>query len=409
MTRPLSRADRRWGIVAVCALAAFLDGFDTQSLGPAAKTIADGFHLPLASFGPVFSASQVGFLCGALVFGPLGDRFGRRRILAISVALFGLASLATAGAAGFGTLFCARLLAGVGLGGATPNFISLAADAAPERYRSRVVTMLWSAVPAGGMAGAALSGLLLVKFGWPAVFLLGGVAPLALAAVLVAAAGREEPSDGTAPRPGRAPLAALFADGGAAATLWLWLASFMTWSVLIVTAFWTPALLQKAGWSAPSAAHALALNNAGGVFGALLFGLLLTRIGAPAALGLALGGTSLCLGAIALLTASHAPVLVGAALAGFCASAAGGALLAVATEAYPPSLRATGVGWAVGVGRLGAIAGPSATGWLVGRGWEPGSIYLALAAPAALGVVCVLLLALTSRLASATPERRALP
>jgi AAHS family 4-hydroxybenzoate transporter-like MFS transporter len=258
------------------------------------------------------------------------------------------------------------------------------------------------------MIGAALSGLLLVKFGWPAVFLLGGVAPLALAAVLIAAAGRDEPSDGIAPGPGRAPLVALFAEGGAAATLWLWLASFMTWTVLIVTAFWTPALLQKAGWSAPSAAHALALNNAGGVFGALLFGMLLTRIGAPAALGLALGGTSLCLSVIALLTASYTPVLVGAALAGFCASAAGGALLAVAAEAYPPSLRATGVGWAVGVGRLGAIAGPSAAGWLVGGGWEPGSIYLALAAPAALGVVCVLFLALTSRLApSAAPERRA--
>jgi AAHS family 4-hydroxybenzoate transporter-like MFS transporter len=268
--------------------------------------------------------------------------------------------------------------------------------------------MLWSAVPAGGMAGAALSGLFLATLGWPAIFLLGGVAPLALAAVLAAGAAREGGSGQPQTKLERARVAALFADGRGAATLWLWLASFMTWTVLIVTAFWTPALLQKAGWTAPQAAQALALNNAGGVVGALLFGAFLTRIGAPAALAVALAGTSLSLLVIALFTASPAPVLVGAALAGACASAAGGALLAVCAEAYPDALRATGVGWAVGIGRLGAIAGPSAAGWLVGRGWPSGGIYLALAVPAALGMLCVVALILTPSFASVPPERRAL-
>jgi AAHS family 4-hydroxybenzoate transporter-like MFS transporter len=397
-----------WGVVALCACAAFLDGFDTQALGPAAKTIADGFHMPISAFGPVFSASQLGFLGGSLLFGPLGDRYGRQRILALTVALFGIASLATAGADGLGALFGARLMAGVGLGGATPNFISLAADAAPERYRSRVITMLWAAVPAGGMAGAALSGLLLASFGWPTVFLLGGASPLVLAAVLVSGRRGETNLDSARPALGQ-PVAALFADGATSATVWLWLASFMTWTVLIVTAFWTPALLQKAGWTAPDAAQALALNNAGGVVGALVFGVLLTRIGAPVALGVALAGTGLSLVVMAVFTGSPAPVLIGAAFAGFCASAAGGALLAVAAEAYPEQLRATGVGWAVGIGRIGAIAGPSAAGGLVGRGWEPGTIYLALAVPAALGVLCVLFLMVTPRFAAVPPERRALP
>ena len=300
-----------WKVAGLCAGVAFLDGFDTQSLAPAAKSIADSFRIPMSAFGPIFSASQIGFLVGAFAFGPLGDRFGRKRLLGLAAVVFGLSTLATAFTASYEALFLARILAGVGLGGATPNFVALASEFSPQRLRARVVTSLWAAVPLGGMAGAFASALILPRFGWQAIFLLGGAAPVAIAALLFAALPESTEAGARSTRgaaTGR--LADLFGEGRTASTAWLWLASFMTWTVLIVMSFWTPPLLQRSGWSAPSAAQILALNNAGGVAGTLLLGAALTRLRPQAALVGALVGAAVFLAAMGAAVSS--PALVAA-------------------------------------------------------------------------------------------------
>ncbi|MDB5458852.1 MAG: transporter [Caulobacteraceae bacterium] len=394
-----------WLVAGLCAAVAFLDGFDTQSLAPAAKSIADSLGVTMSAFGPIFSASQIGFLVGAFAFGSLGDRFGRKRLLGLAALVFGLSTLATAFADSYGALFLARILAGVGLGGATPNFVALASEFSPQRLRARVVTCLWAAVPLGGMAGAFASALILPRFGWQAIFLLGGATPVAIAAVLFAALPESAEAGAQATRgaaSGR--LADLFSEGRAASTAWLWLASFMTWTVLIVMSFWTPPLLQRSGWSAPSAAQILALNNAGGVVGTLLLGAALTRLRPQAALAGALVGAAIFLAAMGAAVANPALVAVAALLAGFCASAAGGAMLAVSAAAYPPAARSTGVGWALGVGRIGAVIGPSAAGLLVARAWPVNAIYLAIAAPAVLAAIFVLLLSRTAAFARLQPS-----
>lgn len=392
-------------VVSLCALVAFVDGFDTQAIGPAAKAMAEDLHTPMAAFGPVFSASQVGFLLGAVVFGALGDRLGRKRLLIAATTVFAICSLGTAFSPSLTALIAFRFVAGLGLGGASPNFVSLASEYSPPARRAGIVTMLWAAVPFGGMTAAFASAWLLPAAGWRAVFCIGFAGPLLLAlalarllpesheldAGLVEGVGRRGPGSSST-----AQIRELFSEGRALATVWLWLASFMTWTALIVMAFWTPPLLQRAGLTAPAAAGLLALNNAGGVIGTLVLGAILTRLRPHLALASAL---MLAAALLALVGPSlKEPLLLAAAVAGagFFASAAAGALLAVSAETYPADARATGVGWALGIGRIGAVVGPTAAGLLVARGWPTGEIYLAIAAPFVLAAVLVLLLARTT-------------
>lgn len=402
--RNLSGLQRR--VVSLCALVALLDGFDTQAIGPAAKAMAGDLHVPMAAFGPVFSASQVGFLLGALVFGALGDRLGRKRLLIAATTVFALCSLGTAFSPSLPALIAFRFIAGLGLGGASPNFVSLASEYSPPARRAGIVTMLWAAVPLGGMTAAFASAWLLQAAGWRAVFQIGFAAPLLLALALarllpesheLGIAADSGVGTGGARASSTAQIRELFSQGRALATGWLWLASFMTWTALIVMAFWTPPLLQRAGLTAAHAAELLALNNAGGVVGTLVLGAILTRVRPHFALA---GALALAAALLALVGVSLGdPAVLAAALtgAGFFASAAAGALLAVSAETYPADARATGVGWALGFGRVGAVVGPMAAGLLVARGWPAGEIYFAIAAPFALAAVLIVLLAGATR------------
>jgi len=378
-------------VFALCALVAFLDGFDTQSIGPAAPAIVAALGIKLSAFGSVFSISQIGFLCGSLIFSTAGDRFGRKKILALSTTLFALASLGTALADSLPLLLAARLLAGLGLGGATPNFVGLVSEFSRPDLRTRRVTILWAAVPFGGMAGAFASSAALPTLGWQAMFYLGCAAPMLLVPLLLKLLPE---STEAAHRGDDIAATRLFADGYALRTSWLWLASFMTWTMLISVAFWTPALLKSAGFTPAAAASVLAFNNAGGVVGTLFIGAAIGRrpytallIAFPAAAAL-IAGIGLLAGGGAFI-----PVVSAATLAGFFSSAAAGGILSVSAGLYPGSMRATGVGWALGFGRIGSIVGPMAVGLLVAKAWPVSAIYLSLAFPAAAATLFVALLA----------------
>lgn len=389
-------------VTGLCGLIALLDGFDTQAIGPAAKAITATLHVKMQAFGPVFSASQIGFLIGAIVFGALGDKLGRKRVLIAMTALFGLCSVGTALSPSLSWLLALRLLTGLGLGGATPNFVSLASEFAAPQRRASTVTLLWAAVPAGGMLGAFSSALILPTLGWKALFLVGGLLPVALVPLL---AGALPESREAAMGARSAPVSELFSQGRALRTTLLWLASFMTWTTLIVVAFWTPPLLQRIGWTAPAAATVLALNNAGGVVGALVTAAALARIRPTHALAAVLLCTGMAIAAIAMAVREPALLTAAATVAGFCASAAGGAMLALSSSLYPADARSTGVGWALGVGRVGAVIGPSAAGALVARSWSTPSIYLAFAVLPLLAAGFVIALDLAVR-AQPSPEEQ---
>ena len=173
------------GTIVCCALVSMFDGIDTQSIGVAAPFIAETLGIKISSFGPIFSSALVGATIGAASFGPLADRLGRKTLLLVAVTLIGVFTILTALANSVGMLMLCRMMAGLGLGGATPCYIALTSEYAPARLRATLVTLMWSAFPLGGMLGGLLNSYLLVAVGWRAIFYIGGVAPLLFALFLL--------------------------------------------------------------------------------------------------------------------------------------------------------------------------------------------------------------------------------
>ncbi|NPT43058.1 MFS transporter [Paraburkholderia sp. 1N] len=408
-------------VFCLCALVALIDGFDSQLLGPAARSIALSLDLRVADFGSIFSASQVGFFIGALAFGPAADRWGRRWLLIATTSVFATFTLFTALAHSFGSLLLCRLFVGLALGGASPSFIGLAAEYLPLRRRTQFVTMLWAAVPLGGMLGAMASTALIQTAGWQASFYVGGIVPLLVALSLVfflpesisflVARGAspekvrsivEKVARGTVAHVDRfivdtptlqsTPLKALFTHGRTVPTLYLWTLCFMAWMALIVVSFWTPTLIQNVGFSASAAAATLLFNNVGAVVGTVLIGSLMHRFGNFRVLTLSFFAAAWAVGALGTFTSAFSHVVISSTLAGFFLSASCAGLIAIAAGSYPVSIRSTGIGWAIGVGRIGSIVGPLLAGRLLALNWSVRDIYLALSVPCLCAVVLVILL-----------------
>ena len=144
------------GLLLTCAAVLFLDGFDTQAIGYVAPALAKEWGLTKGALGPVFSAGLFGLMIGALIFGPLADRIGRKKIIILSTLAFGIGTLATAFTGDVNTLLVIRFLTGLGLGGAMPNAVAMTSEFSPHRRRATMVMIMFC----GFSVGAALGGLL---------------------------------------------------------------------------------------------------------------------------------------------------------------------------------------------------------------------------------------------------------
>ena len=352
MTTRTSASYRLTLTVGLCFLVALMEGLDLQAAGIAAIGIAHAFALDKMQMGWIFSAGILGLLPGALVGGMLADRYGRKRILIASVALFGLFSLATAISWDFSSLVFARLMTGVGLGAALPNLIALTSEAAGPRFRGTAVSLMYCGVPIGAALAAALgfSGL---ASAWQTVFWVGGVIPLLLVPLLM----RWLPESQVYTQQTQvaaAPLRALFAPATASATLLLWLCYFFT-------------LLVEQGFRPSQAAGVMFALQIGAASGTLILGALMDKL-RPVVMSLLIY-TGMLASLLALGTVSS---LSGMLMAGFVAGmfATGGqsVLYALAPLFYSTQIRATGVGTAVAVGRLGAMSGPLLAGKMLALG-----------------------------------------
>jgi AAHS family 4-hydroxybenzoate transporter-like MFS transporter len=410
------------GVLTLCMLVALLDGFDTQAIGYTAPAIAQALNLSRDAFGPVFSAGLLGAAVGALSFGPLADRFGRKRFMIAATVVLAVFSLLTAHVSSLPELLAFRFLTGLGLGGALPSFLALGAEFAPVRRRGVFVTLAFAAFPFGGLVGALTSSYVIPNFGWQFVFYIGGVVPLVFAVVLavwlpeslrflIARNIRLDevrktlarivpggvPPDAAlvaSPEPERegVPIKHLFTEGRAAKTVLLWGAFFMVFLVLVTVTAWTPTVLRTVGFSLSAGALIIALNNAGSVCASILSGFLVERFGPYKTLipGFVLGG--LCLAAFGQATSSVATLAVASTLAGFFVGGTGTGLIALAAALYPTTVRSTGIGWGMGVGRIGQVFGPLGTGFLVSWGVGVQGIFFAAALPCFVGAVFILLL-----------------
>jgi AAHS family 3-hydroxyphenylpropionic acid transporter len=365
--------------IALCFIAALAEGFDIQSMGVAAPTMAPALGLARDQLGWAFSASTIGLLFGAIALGRLADHVGRRVTLIASLAIFGTFSLATTLAWDFTSLIAIRFLAGLGLGGAMPNMIALAAEAVDEQIRPRVVMAMGSGMPFGGAVASAIA----AGLDWRVIFEVGGGAPLIVALImapLLPESAAFLAARGAASGAGRQAdfLNVLFGGGRALPTLLLWTGAFSLLLTLFMLLNWLPILMGAKGVSKPAASLVSVLFNTGGGAGAL--GLAVLFFGPRRGWTLALWFVGMASALVALAFTGSAFASAGAAglAAGVFVAGAPLALYALAPDYYPVEMRGAGVGATVGVSRFGAILGPFLAGALLAHGENARAVLLAV-------------------------------
>lgn len=372
-------------LTALTAMAVIFDGFDIQMLAFAIPALIKDWRVARADFGPVLAVGLAGMAIGGPLAGYAGDRWGRRPALIGSVALFGLATACTAFVDGILALAVMRFITGVGAGGAVPNAGALAAEFAPIRRRPAAVKFTIVCIPLGGMLGGMIAAYVLPAFGWRALYLTGGIAPLLFALVLWWALpesprflarhewlwpqlrrllhrmGHATPEgsafeDRAEPRgTPRVSVRALFSEALAKDSAGLWIAFFFCLGSIYLVFGWLPAMLTAQGLSMASAISSLSIYNFGGVLGVLLWTVLMAKWGSRGPL--LIGALATAASALVLVTIPAQSAQFNAALAinGFLANAIQTSMYALAAHVYPTSVRATGVAYAAAVGRVGAL------------------------------------------------------
>jgi AAHS family 3-hydroxyphenylpropionic acid transporter len=363
--------------IGLCFLVALMEGLDLQAAGIAAQGMAAAFELDKLHMSWVFSAGIFGLLPGAFAGGWLADRIGRKRVLMASVVLFGVFSLATALAWDFNSLLVARCLTGVGLGAALPNLIALTSEVAGPRLRGTAVSLMYCGVPLGA-ALAAMIGIADLAGGWQVVFYVGGVVPLLIVPLL----GFYLPESQQFRKvQGEAPVGVvqgLFRDGAALPTALIWVSYFFTLMVVYILINWLPSLVIGQGFTGRQASWVMLALQIGAAAGTLFLGWIMDRLPAWALSALIYIGILVSLTALGL--ASHLPGMLAAGfIAGFFATGGQCVLYALAPHFYRPSIRATGVGSAVAIGRLGAMSGPLVAGKMLALGTGTAGVMLASA------------------------------
>jgi MFS transporter, AAHS family, 3-hydroxyphenylpropionic acid transporter len=388
--------------IACCVLAALCEGFDLQAAGVAAAGISADFKPAPEQLGRFFSASTLGLFLGALFGGRLSDSLGRKRLLVASIALFGLFSILTSQASDIGHLTFARLLTGLGLGGAFPTLVAWVNEQSAERRRRANVALVYSAMPIGG-ALVSLMSLLNSPAHWRLIFIVGGVAPLALALV-VQWALRPSPSlrdanVGTTAisMPKAGSFRAIFQEGRTASTLLLWLSCFLGLLTVYLLLSWLPTLLVGMGFTPVQAAGAQIAFNVGGALSALLLGQLLE--GALRNPGIL---TTFFAAPVLVFLISRAPsefsVIAAIVFAlGGALLAAQGYFYAAAASAYPSSIRGVGAGATVAAGRLGSVVGPQIGGVLKAAGHGSAQLFSDILPLVILGSAAALVFAWRTR------------
>ncbi|AOB30843.1 4-hydroxybenzoate transporter [Bordetella sp. H567] len=382
---PFSRL--QWLIFAMCFVIVVLDGFDTAAVGFIAPSLIAEWHVQKSSLGPVLSAALFGLAFGAIVSGPLSDRWGRRGLLIGSVALFGVASLACVLAGSLTQLTVLRFVTGVGLGAAMPNAVTLVGEYCPDRRRATLVNLMFCGFPLGAAVGGFLAAWMIPQFGWRSVLVLGGVVPLVLAAILLAvlpesvrylvAKGkpaerirdvlrRISPDAATiqaftlreaAAGPARKSDMRLVLSGSyIVGSLMLWITYFMGLVIFYGLINWMPVLFKEAGFSAGQSTLLSALFPLGGV-GAVVCGMLMDRFNATKVVAGCYALTALSVYAIGQSLGSVGALIGAILVAGVLMNTAQCSMPALAAAFYPTQGRATGVAWMLGVGRFGGIAG----------------------------------------------------
>ncbi|MDQ0863818.1 AAHS family 4-hydroxybenzoate transporter-like MFS transporter [Arthrobacter globiformis] len=421
--RPLGRF--HYLILFLSGAVMFLDGFDTQSISFAAPVIAKEWGLPVVALGPILSAAIVGLMIGYLVLSPLANRVGNRRVVIVCTAMFGSLTLASALAMEPNHLIALRFLTGAGLGAVIPSVVSLTSEFAPKRRRSSFVMFIYCWLALGFVAAGISSGFIIPLLGWRMMFVIGGLVPLVLLGFLIrylpesprfllrevdgqarvrailqrlqpdlpAAANIVNDGENHASKRAKTQVAELFRRKWLISTILLWLAFVANLAAFYSIQSWLPTIVGSLGRAPEIVIAATVLTTIGGIVAAAAIGPAMDRISPFGTLG-----TVYLLGAVfvvalgAVLGAGTEMLLVTAFFTGACVTGGQMSVIALATVLYPPHMRSAGVGWALGMGRLGGIAGPLLVGVALGGGIAPQQVFLVMAGALVVAGVSVLIL-----------------
>lgn len=406
-----------WSVLIWCLLIIIFDGYDLVIYGVALPLLMQEWALSTVQAGLLASCALFGMMFGAMGFGTLSDKLGRKKTIMICVALFSGFTFLGAYASNpveFGIL---RFIAGLGIGGVMPNVVALMTEYAPKRIRSTLVALMFSGYAIGGMSSALLGKWLVADHGWTIMFMLAGIPLLALPLIwkflpeslmFLVKSGRHDqakailrkvaPEQAVTPQTqlvlneviagDEAPVRALFQQGRAFSTFMFWVAFFMCLLMVYALGSWLPKLMLSAGYSLGASLLFLFALNIGGMIGAIGGGALADKFHLKPVIT-----TMFVVGAAALVLLgfkSPQPVLYTLiAIAGAATIGSQILLYTFVAQYYPTSVRSTGMGWASGIGRIGAIVGPVLTGALLTYQLPHQMNFLVIAIPGVIAALAI--------------------
>ena len=416
-------------VLVLCALVIMIDGFDVQVITYVAPVLTKALGVDRSMLGPVFSSGLVGTMLGALVLAPLADRVGRKLVLCGCILVFALCSLGTITVGGIESLMIWRFAAGLGLGGATPIAVAFGAEFCPARIRATAVMIIYTGFAVGAGGGGLIAAKMIPELGWTSVFVLGCIVPLVILGAVVfllpesigelARRGRSDLvartilqiAPGTSADPSASvrmdegaadfPVGQLFANGRTSRTIVLWIMFFTNILSLYFMVSWFPTLANASGLELSDAVRAGAAIQVGSILGTLSLAGLVRRFDTFAIMGLGYLGGAIALVLVAFAPGSVAYFTVIAFVAGFFVIGTQTGANGASALIYPASIRSTGVGWALGIGRVGSILGPSLGGMLIALNWPTRDLFIAAAGPAVLASLSAFVL---SRMLRQSPQ-----
>ncbi|MFC2996281.1 MFS transporter [Acinetobacter sichuanensis] len=417
---PLSNIQKR--IIWLCFIVVAIDGFDTASIGFIAPALKSAWSLQAIDLAPLFGAGLLGLMLGAIIFGPLGDRFGRKTILVCSIFVFGHASMFSAFSSDLNTLIIWRFVTGLGLGAAMPNAISLTSEYSPTPRRSNLVTLMFCGFTLGSAIGGLSAAYLLSFIGWKGILMLGGILPLMVMPLiyfllpeslrfLVLKNKSKEKIDKilrqilpnslniphlipTQEEKINSGLRDLFGKKYILGTILIWTSFFLSLLIIYLISSWMPTILNNHGYNIKAASWLTSVFQIGGTVGAIVIGYFMDKIGSTKMLSIAylFGAFFLVILGLSIQNLYLPLLLLAMFGVGMGISGAQVGMNAFSSSYYPTQCRATGVSWANAVGRSGSIIGSVIGGWLMALNLSSFVIISLLAIPAIIAAFCIYML-----------------
>lgn len=408
-------------VVGLCFVLNMFDGFDITAMAVVAGAVASELSLSPDKLGWIFSFALAGMMTGAMLLAPVSDIVGRRTVIILSILLVGASIVLTSQASTLYEFIALRFISGLGAGSMLACQAALTAEYSPDKYRALSVVAVTAGYPAGAMMTSVAAGVIMPEYGWPGMFLFGGGLTLAMAVVawlllpeslkylldrrpndalsrinkILAKLGKKEldvmPPVMEAAAEARVGLLAtvlkLISPQHRAATLQLWLTFFLSFASLYFLMSWIPKLVEDAGFTATDGRRAFFLMNLGAIIGTFVIGIVATRVKLTN-----LVAAFFCLSGAGMLVYAVAPVDLDWLFTliffiGLFQQGGFTAMYSVAAKIYPTNVRSTGIGWAVGLGRSGAVAGPAIAGYLIAGGLGMSANFILFAIPMAISAI----------------------